>query len=249
MIERSRYRRKVFADLLGHPATVLPAVAGMTALLASWAGVIDSPWWPFWGIAGLLAGAGIMASRWIFGSEKILHRAFDSLQEDALKDEKKLLDQLDRRLRQDNDPRPEEALRQLRQLYEGFRGDRGWQDALPERSTLEIGNKVEKLFKACIITLSRSQDLWETSQKMATANGRQSALAQREELVKEIRESVRQLARTIDGVQSLQVQLRQDDNLAQIRQELDESLEVARRVEQRMQNLEAELSKPSSERE
>lgn len=247
MDDPSRYRRKVFLDLLAHPTTLVPVVAGMTALMASWAGVVDSAWWPFWGVAGMLAGAGAVASRWIFGSDTILRRAYDSLGEDAIREQNRMLDDLDRRLRQDNDPRPEESLRQLRSLYDGFRREHDWATDLPERSSLEIAQKVEKLFKACIISLRRSQDLWDTSQKMSTTDGRKAALAQREQLVGEIRESVRQLARTIDGVQALRIQSPEDGNLAQIRQELDESLEVARRVEQRMQTLEAELSKSTTE--
>jgi hypothetical protein len=50
-----------------------------------------------------------------------------------------------------------------------------------------------------------------------------------------------QLAKTIDGVRLLAVQKEHDQDLSRIRRELDESLDVARRVEERMQSLEVEL--------
>jgi hypothetical protein len=76
---------------------------------------------------------------------------------------------------------------------------------------------------------------------MRTKEARDAALGQRERLVEEIRQSVVQLARTIDGVRSLTVQKEHEHDLSRIRQELDESLDVARRVEERMQSLEVEL--------
>jgi methyl-accepting chemotaxis protein len=87
----------------------------------------------------------------------------------------------------------------------------------------------------------------ETAARMKTAEGRKTTLASRERMIDEIRASVEQLAHTIDGVQALAAEKRPDQDLAQIRRELDESLEVARRVEERMQSLEAELGKPAVE--
>lgn len=242
-MDRSRYRRKVLLDLFASPWTLLPGVLGASSLLAGWAFDGGASWWLLGGIAGILAGAGAAATRWVFSADRIMHEAFDSLQEETRRQQEQKLDALDRRLLGDNDPRPEQFLRELRAMYRGFRDDAAWTGRLGERSAFEIAGKVEKLFQACIISLERSQDLWDTAARMKTEAARRNVLAGRERLLEEIRESVQQVAHTIDGVQSLALEQPSDQNLAQIRRELDESLAVARRVEERMQTLEAELGR------
>lgn len=240
-MDRSRYRRKVLLELFASPWTLLPGVLGASSLLLGWALDGGASWWVLGGVAGLLTGIGAAATRWIFFADRIMRGAFDSLQQETFRKQEQALDDLDRRLEGDNDPRPEQSLRELRAMYRGFRDDAAWTGRLGERSAFEIAGKVEKLFQACIMSLERSQDLWDAAARMKTEGARRSVLAGRERLLDEIRESVAQVAHTIDGVQSLAVGQAADQNLAQIRRELDESLEVARRVEERMQTLEAEL--------
>jgi hypothetical protein len=241
MHDRARFRRKVLMDLIAAPSTVIPAALGASSMLISLAADGNAAVWAFAGLSGLLASAGILATRWIYGADRIIQRAYESLNEQDRRAKDRELDELDRRLRTDKDPRPEKCLAELRAMYDGFQRDSAWSGGVGQRSAVEIANKVEKLFQACIISLRRSQDLWETATRMRTNEARDAALAQRERLVEEIRQSVVQLAKTIDGVRSLAVQKEHDHDLSRIRQELDESLDVARRVEERMQSLEVEL--------
>lgn len=247
MIDRSRFRRKVLLDLVAAPSTLIPAALGASSLLVSLAADGNTALWAFAGIAGLLGSMGVLATRWIYGADAIMRRAHESLTRADQQAKDRELDELDRRLRTDKDPRPEACLADLRALRDGFQNDATWSAGVGPRSSQEIANKVEKLFQACIISLRRSHDLWETASRMRTADARQSALEQRERLVEEIRASVKQLAKTIDGVRAMSLQQKQDQDLSQVRQELDESLEVARRVEERMQSLEAELGGRSVE--
>jgi hypothetical protein len=246
-MDPSRFRRKVLVDLIAAPWTLVPAALGASALTVAWGLDQGTGFLAFMGVTGLIAAVGAVATQWVLGSDKLMRRAFEALQAEDARKQEESLDRLDRRLQGDDDPRPEQCLRDLRQLYQGFKRDTAWTGRIGERSAVEIANKVEKLFQACIISLERSQELMESAARMKTPAARKTSLESRERLLDEVRASVEQLAHTIDGVQSLAMEKSKEQDLALVRQELDESLEVARRVEERMQTLEAELGKPAVE--
>ncbi len=100
---------------------------------------------------------------------------------------------------------------------------------------------MEKLFKESIISLERTLELSKAAQKMRTRKGRDSLLDSREQILEEIDKNIRQLAQTLDGLRTLDVKAGTDEHLARIRSELEESLDVAYRVDERLQTLEEEL--------
>ena len=77
---------------------------------------------------------------------------------------------------------------------------------------------------------------------MATDETRQQLLNWRAEVLGEVGHSIQQLNKTADQVQAsaLKRELPEDD-LAQMRQELEQGLTVARNVERQIENLENEL--------
>jgi hypothetical protein len=233
-MDPARLRKRVWLQLASAPLTVLPAVAGATALLAAWGVDAGSGWLAFLGVSGLLASVGSLATQCIFYLDEHTRRAFASLEAEALAEQERKLDNLYRRLRKDDDPRDDELLKQLRSLYRTFQQDTEWVKRMRQQSAVEIASQVEKLFQASIISLQRSLDLARAADRMATDDGRRTALLSRDRLLSEVQESIAQMAKTIDGVQSLGLE-RNGDDLARIRRELDESLNVARRVEERLQ--------------
>ena len=72
-------RRKVLLDIFAAPGVLLPLAGGLTALIASWA-VGGNPALNFGGIAGILGGVGIMASRLILKLDRITQEAYDYFQ-------------------------------------------------------------------------------------------------------------------------------------------------------------------------
>lgn len=234
-------KKRVLLKLLTHPLTFGPALAGLSTLVIAWGGEMTGGWLAFVGISGLLASAGSLVTHWLLRSDDLTRSAFESLQADAAAEREKNLDDLDDRLRQDKDPRDEKLLRQLRAIYQRFRDNTGWTTRIGQQSAVEITNKVEKLFSGCIITLQRSLDLAQAAGKMTTKDGRRTTLDARERLLEEVDRSLQQMAQTIDGVLAMGLEEQSTADLARIRQELDESLNVARRVEERMQTMEKEL--------
>lgn len=240
-MDRRKLRRKVLLDLLSAPWTLVPSVVGASSLLGAWAADAGAGWLAFVGLSGLLAGVGSLATQWILQSDEIIRRAYEDLEADEMAQHERRLDLLHNRLLKDKDTRDEHSLQELRALYRSLRSDPQVLGRLSAQSAVEITSQVEKLYKGCILSLERTAEMVEAARKLNRSKAKTSLLESRETLLAEVFESIEQLAKTIEHVKELKVNSSSTADLARIRQELDESLAVARRVEQRMQSLEQEL--------
>lgn len=231
-------KRKVYLDLFASPLTLLPTVIGATALLGSWAiGGVSAL--TFGGIGAVLMGVGIFASRLIFGLDKLTERAYQYTQEHEQKSQLRSLQQLHRRLENDRDPRTERLLRQLWALYKDLK------DAVEtgkiKVAAHEVLDGVNQMFHVCVDHLDRSFELWKTSQKMVGAS-RDRVLEQREALIEEVAQSCDYLEQTIDSLHFETTQ-KNKSNLAQMRQELNETIRVAKKAEERTNTFMTEEAK------
>ncbi len=246
-MDQLQLRNRVFRKAATSPWTSVPAVIGGVALGVG--AVAASPVTIFAGLVGVLTAVGSWATQLLVRTDRLTQQTFQEMQAEDARQRERELDNLYRRLRKDDDSHTQRSLRQLRELYERFRENNQWSTAVDRRSAVEIAATIEKLFSACIASLERSLEMWEAAKKMATESARARLLAQRQGLLKEIAASIDQFAVTVDEVQSLAITKRGSDDLARFREELDQSLDVARRVEQRMHDLESELSGPLGQRE
>ncbi|MEM8678679.1 MAG: hypothetical protein AAGF97_04895 [Planctomycetota bacterium] len=225
-------RRKIYLDLFASPWTLLPLVGGLTALLGSWA-VGGNTELTFAGIAGVMAGAGIFASRIIFGLEQLTERAYSYVIERQQRQQLKALNSLKRKLQRDEDPRTEKLLTLLWQMYKTLEQD--IKEGKIGTAAHEVLEGVDRLFTVCVDHLERSYDLWRKSKRMR-GDGRDSALRRRETLISEVEESAGFLAKKIDQLEIIADDAHQSE-LARLRAELDESIRVAREVENRKTEL------------
>jgi hypothetical protein len=227
-----KVRKKVLLDLFGSPGTVLPIVAGMSAWVLSWA-IDGNTLLNLGGLVGVLGGAGLLATRLIFGLERITEKAFQYLNDQKREVQEHALDSLEVRLRGDEDPRTQTYLRNLRQLYSNFQNDvHNGMVAGAARTVLE---QVEKLFQAAVKHLEHSYHLWITAGRMS-GDARHALLEERERVVQEVQDTVEHLSRTIKQFHSFRVK-ESEAELAKLREELDETMQVARRAEARLQSL------------
>ena len=232
-----KVKKKVLLDLFGSPGTVLPIVAGMSAWMLSWA-VDGSMLLNLGGLVGVLGGVGFLATRLIFGLEKITENAFQYLNDQRREAQEQALDLLEVRLRGDEDPRTQTYLRDLRTLYTDFQDDlRSGRVAGAARTVLE---QVEKLYQAAVKHLEHSYHLWVTAGRMSD-DARQALLEERERVVQEVQETVEHLSKTIEQFHSFRVKASEAE-LAKLREELDETMQVARRAEARLESLGTEIT-------
>ncbi|MCC9608868.1 hypothetical protein LOC68_08110 [Blastopirellula sp. JC732] len=224
-------KKKVLLDLFVSPWTIVPIVGGLSAWLISW-GVDGNTTLNLLGLVGVLTGVGIQASRLIFGLEELTQKAYGYLTEQQRREREARLDELSRRLEQDEDPRSEECLMKLRTLYASLESETN-----PRGTAYAFREQVDALFYAAIRQLERSLELWEKANRLPHGAGR-PLLTERQKAVDEVVETVEHLASTVQQYHSFR--LKDDDHeLSKLRQELDRTMEVARRAEQVMDSIDA----------
>ena len=217
-------KKKVLLDLFVSPWTVIPIVGGLSAWLLSW-GVDGSTTLNLLGLTGVLTGLGIQASRLIFGVEQLTEKAHGYLSAKERRDRDQRLDQLAADLQNDDDPRTEECLRRLRVLYASLE-----QEPASGHTAMTFRQKVDKLFQAAVGQLERSWELWTKAQRLPGRTGR-PLLDERKKAIDEVVLTVNHLARTVEQYHAFQLE-DTDDELAKLRQELDQTIEAARRADE-----------------
>jgi hypothetical protein len=242
ILDRSAFTRRFITRLASHPWTLLPFLGGITDLLALWTFNIQSPPAAFAGLAAVLLSLGVFLTRVVTGSENVAKQVLEDMEKEAVRQRERTLDDLDRKLSADGDSRTEKCLRDLRALAGAFQRDKAWLSTLNTRSTFDILSGVEQLFMRCVQYLEKTLQLWYTARDMSTPEARDVILAERERILEDVTASIRQLGKILAGIQRLGVSEGEaGSDLARIRDELDQSLEVAKAVEKRMKDLEREL--------
>ena len=123
---------------------------------------------------------------------------------------------------------------------QAFKQRQNWARKLNAASTMDIVSSVQDLFNGCVSTLETTLELYETARRLRTKEARRPILERRDELVRDVQQSVEQLSRIMVGIESLGAAASGDGDLAKIRADLDANLTVARRVEAKMRSWQAD---------
>jgi len=197
------------------------------------------------GLIGVLGGLGWMATRAIFRTEKITQDTMQELEQRELAAEQAELDRLDELLRQDDDPRDQELLKLLRLHRIEFQ-EIAKQPGVVARSR-EVLGRVEQLFRASVNNLYESYRLSEQALKLRT-RARQDLLAEREKLLTEIKLTVDQLSASLIEYQRVTKKASGED-LGRMREELEASIQIAKRTEERLRELDSSPNYQAANRE
>lgn len=243
MLDEKSIRKRVFLRLLGSPGTVLPFILGMTAMAATWALNWEPGLGVFAGLAGALVAAGTALTRLLLAGDHLAEKVVADHQLAEQKARQETLDRLDRRLTvADEDPRPETALRDLRALVGAFESCAGRNLGVHTGNVIEILSRIGLLFDQCVESLEQTDELWNIARNLRIPAARRPILEQREKLILDVQASIKQLSDTLVALQRLGAGDSTSDHLAQLRDELDRSLAVARAVEERIHDLVKETS-------
>ena len=228
-------KKKVLLDLFVSPWTVVPIVGGLSAWMVSW-GMDGVTALNLAGLVGVMVGAGIQATRLIFGLEEITADAEKYLREQEEAEETAALDALERRLKKDGDGRTEKCLHNLRVMRAAMRKD-AEEDGSP--TAMAMRSKVEELSEECVGQLERSFDLWFKARQLPKKAAR-PLLDKRRAAVDEVVLTIEHLAQTIADYHQSRVK-KEEGGLARLREELDQTVEMARRAEERIDALGREV--------
>ena len=237
-MNEGQIRRRIFLRLLGHPLVIAPSVLGATAWTAIWALSLPSGLGLFAGLAGILGSAGVYLTRLILDDGKT---ARDVLADEELGEQRAaqaVLDDLDRRLvAADSDPRPETALRDMRALLRAFDEFAGKTDSLNAPAVIEVRSPVQQIFNQTVRSLEQTLRLGDTAKQLSMAAARTPLLQQRENIIADVEACTKQLGDTVAALQTLGSSARSNNELSRLRDELDQSLQIASRVEDRLNSL------------
>ena len=239
MPDETQIRRKILLRALGSPLVVGPFLLGMTALTASWALGFRLGFGVFAALAGLLTAGGAFVTRLLFRGETLARRVTDELTQGEQRSAQKSLDTLDQHLAlADDDPRPETALRDLRALVRAFDEFVDRTDSLNAPAVIEVRSRVRQLFDYSVRSLEQTQQLGDTAKILHLPEARQPLLEQREKIIADIQAGIQQLGGTLAALQRLGGTGTQSNReLSRLRDELDQSLQIASRVEDRLNSL------------
>lgn len=230
-------RRKVYLDLFASPYSLIPLAGGLTSLMAGWA-VGGEPTLMVAGIAGVLAGIGVTASRWIWGIEDLTEKAYEYELDKQQKVQEARLDRLDEQLTKDRDPRTQGCLRELRLLYGNLK--QAAAQGKISGSSYEVIDGVGKVFDECVKQLEHSHSLWDTMRQLQ-GPARETMLLQRDKLIEDVVMTVNDVGKMVDGY-FVTTSNRSRSELNNVRRELNESIEAARRAEERTAELERSVN-------
>jgi hypothetical protein len=233
---------RAFKRVLRSPLVSIPGVVGAGLFLLAVIGGAPVGTLGLVGLAGMGAAAVVAAFRWWTARDKYLEKARHDLLRDQQRTEMARLNHLRRQVRADADVRTNRAIGKLRDLYRRLVQVRAEGRPSDAPTVAELQQSAERLYRSCLAALERSLAQWDAAQQMTTEESRGQMLASREALLAELDESIGHLGRTLDHLQAMP--LKHDprgEDLARVREELDMGLAVARRVEQRMDELDRDL--------
>lgn len=230
-------KRKVISELFFAPSVMLPIVGGISAGMLSWAMNGNSSLTLAAGL-GILSGIGWMMTRILFKIESITEDAMRFVQEQASKSESLQLDQFMQQLATTGDDRTQDYFTLLRSVRNDFQ-ETASQPGVQMRSA-RVREQVDSIFDATVEQLRHSHKLWELSRSL-NSDARRTVLASREAVLKEIGETVERLNATVMQFKDL---VRKDKkvDLASMRTELEATMRVAQRTEERMREIENSTS-------
>jgi hypothetical protein len=224
-------KKKTIIDLLAAPITIIPLVGGISSLILSW--VAGSSLLALGGIVSVVVGSAIFANRVIFGLEEITKNAYEELQEQKRKERNEILDQLDLKLRQDKDARPEQCLRELRILHDLLKKE--------SENNIVCGDDIlknfEQMFNLCVLKIQKSDDLWRASRNIHNS-AKKKLLEERENLVDEVVQTTENLSNIVRQTKEIK-QTKEKSELSELQRELEKTLIVARKTEERMSKLDS----------
>ena len=237
-VNKDEIRKRVFLRLAASPLVLGPFLLGFTSMVSAWAfDLRQAGLFLFGGIAGMLIGSGNFVSKLLLSGKREAHKVLTEVEQEQFEKRQKSLDDLRRALeRSDNDPRPEEALSDLRALVDTFQSLEKDSSSGQWAIMVDVRLQVESLFAHCVRLIEQTHHLRLTADKLSTEAARHPVLEQRELMIHEIQACVKQLSHSLVSLQEFGHVQASTQDLQQMRKELDSSLEVARKVEERMQD-------------
>lgn len=218
------FRRKVLKNLFFYPTIIF--LVGLIFLVSSFEG---PRFYRFPALGFICFALIFLLARMTIFFDSIVQSSFKQLVEERQKSQDRELDDLMAKLSMDNEPRNEDALLKLRSIYKLF-SETVQSGVIKEYDFLDTA---EKLFKSCIVNLRGNYARLQSAIQLP-AESRNELLKQGEQLLREVESSIASLTEALVEIQNITSP--DQDELLGIREELEERLDVAKKVEERIRS-------------
>ena len=232
-------KQKIIMDGLVSWPSIGAWTIGSTLFMAGWA--VGSVLTGFVGFGIFSGGVAWSLTSLAWRYESIKSKVMAQMKEFERAEKDRQLDELDQKLTQDKDPRDQDALRDLRIIYDEFEAF-AEEGKIPEhvRNTMRI--RINDLFAACILNLRICYDLWVTARDLR-GNAKKQLLENREKVLQDVIKSVETFTNVVTAVMTLSCK---NGELSGVSAKLDSELAICLKVEQQLRELDSEIS-PSYE--
>lgn len=222
-------KKKVALEILSGFSFLIPALGGLSLLIAAWAFSIGPL--ALLGVLGFLASGAVAATRFLLNGKSIEERVIEKIKREVASKDRAKLDELHVRLSNDGDYRTETALKDLRNLRVSLHNCETRDNIIGAAETI---NLVEQMFNQTIVSLERTLALRTTISRLSNKEAREQLVDQREEIIDNIEKSIVEVGKVVG---SLQVLANSDiSEQAALRDELAESMKVVKQVHKSMTN-------------
>jgi len=237
MLDKKKLKNKILVRLLTSPFTIIPFIVGITLLMAFVTFSRKMGITLFAGITCLLGSCASFFTQLIMGGERISQRALEDIRKKAQKRKEEALNALDRQLSADGDPRSEGYLRDLRAIFKAFSEKHEALHGANVQMLFDVVSGIDQLFQECVNSLKQTLNILRLANQVGTEKTRRALLAQREQIINDVGKSIDHLSKILQDFQGIGTKDQVNTRLAQIRSELDQSLEIAKAVDQRLSQL------------
>lgn len=235
--------KKIFFAILTSPFVILPFVLGATSAMFSWA--IGGKAALFFGLCGMMGSFGIFFTKLFLSGDNIAKDIMDAAEKKAKEEREKDLDNLAVILPNDRDERDDDLLVDLREIYKRFEEEKEGNDEGSSLSLrLEIGSKIDALFKESIKSLKTSHELLKQAKSTRQKSLKAELLGRRDEILDEIEGAVKKISdSTLLFKKKIEAGslVSETDKLRSLSDELDDSITIAKRVEERLRSNSEEI--------
>ena len=221
---KEKIKKRVLWDLLTSPISLIPVASGLTGIILSWP--LSSPLLLGLGIITSAVGVGILITRLLTSLPKIADKALAKELASIERENEIALNNLEKQLRQDKDPRPEQCLQQLRLLQKIVKNEGG--GFLSDQIAIQFN----KLFDVCIKKIEETDTLWRQGREL-TGKAKKQIKERREKIVVEIETTTNQLMTSIEQFKTAKSH-ESDAEFIEARDELNRTMEIARKVDERL---------------
>ncbi len=175
-----RLRSRIARSLVVSPLVGVPIGLGCAMWLFGSLLGDDGGFLVFLGVSGLLFGIAAAVSRWRRHGPRIRQAAAEKFRDVSNRNHEQFLNDLDRRVRTDDDERTNQHLAMLRQLHRRMRPLGVFDGDLPVTILPEVKEKTEQLYRSCLSSLERSLVLRDAALEMMTESARRKLFKSRE---------------------------------------------------------------------